>query len=108
MGALMALLALLFAFTPVLEAMACVAKGCDVSCSEQVERTHLAEDGKSDSGGCSEGHCICAASYCSHVAIPAPEAAASAVSTRHSRAGPLGAQTLVSSTLQTPDRPPRA
>jgi hypothetical protein len=108
MGALMALLALLFALTPMLEAMACAAEGCDVACSEQADRIQTAEPGDSDPDGCGEGHCICAASHCSHVAIPAPDANTSTVVTGHSRATPLTAPHFVSSTPQTPDRPPRA
>jgi hypothetical protein len=108
MGALMALLALLFALTPALEAMACAAEGCDVACSERAENIQAAEAGQSDTDGCGEGHCICAASHCSHAAIPAPEARTSTIAATRSRAAPLMAQHLISATLQTLDRPPRA
>jgi hypothetical protein len=104
----MALLAVLFALTPTLEAMACAAEGCDVTCSERAETAQVSDPSRSDLSGCEEGHCICAASHCSHVAIPAHEATPSALVATHSRASSLTASHLVSSTPQTPDRPPRA
>jgi hypothetical protein len=108
MGALMALFALLFALAPALEAVACAAEGCDVACTEQADGAQASLIDESVPGDCAEDHCICAASHCNHMAIPAPDASASLIVDRHSRGVPIVAPNLVSSTPQTPDRPPRA
>lgn len=107
-GAVMAFLALLFAMAPGLESMACASEGCGITCLEQAEGAAASDASTTNSDDCAEGHCICAASHCSHAAIPAPEAVAEAVTLRHTSAIPLATQRFVSSTPQTPERPPRA
>ena len=108
MGAVMAFLAVLFAMAPGLEAMACASEGCGITCVEQAQGVNVSDATTPDSDDCAEGHCICAASHCSDAAIPAPDAVAEAVTAHHARAVPLATQHLVSSTPQTPERPPRA
>lgn len=104
LGAVMAFLAMLFAFTPMLEAAACSAQGCSVVCKEQ-----LAAGGDvQDTGQCSERHCICIAGHCSHVGVWPAEPSMITFVARPSAAAIIVAEHAVSATFQTPERPPRA
>lgn len=72
LGALMALLALLFAFSPSLEALACAAEGCDPACAERTEGTAVSRINDSTSDNCIDSNCVCVAGHCSHAAVLTP------------------------------------
>lgn len=102
MGAIMAFFALLFAVSPTLEAAACVAQGCGVTCVEQTSG-----GAEQQPGQCDERHCICLASHCSHVGVWPSDPILITVVTRSSAAAVIVSEHPVSATSQTPERPPR-
>jgi hypothetical protein len=112
LGVVMTLLALLFAATGPLEAVACVIEGCGPDCIELAD-TGTGDAAASDasgqtSDGCNDTTCVCAIGHCGHVfSIPVmidTSAAPQAVE----RSAPLGAQPFTSASVQGLERPPRA
>lgn len=104
----MTFLALLFAVTPSLEAVACAMEGCGIGCAEQGEGPSASTPDDPASDGCVEKQCACVATHCSHVAISVAEIQAEPVAFAASRAIPVATERPVPSALPTPERPPRA
>ena len=100
----MAFFAMLFAFSPMLEAAACSAQGCGVNCVEQLTTGGDAQE----PGQCSERHCICIAGHCSHVGVWPAEPSMITFVARPSAAAIIVAEQAVSATSQTSESPPRA
>lgn len=104
----MTLLALLFAMTPSLEAMACAFEGCDPACAERAAETTVANAADPATDNCVDSRCVCVAGHCNHAAVSVATAEAG-VLVVHREAGPvIVAEQPVSKTQQTPERPPRA
>lgn len=103
----MALLVMLFAMTPSLEAMACAAEGCDVACLEQSEGEAFAGAADTSSDDCADKDCACVAGHCGHVAVPVLEVGG--VSAPDARMAELNLppEQPVAFIPQTFERPPR-
>jgi hypothetical protein len=107
LGVVMTFLAVLFAITPTLEAVACAAEGCSIACLDETAASG-AEDSDPTPGGCAELHCIWSAGH-SHVATSQPSAIGDAhVAPATLQRFPFAAETLVSAIPDSLERPPRA
>ena len=106
-GVLMTLLALLFAFSPSLEALACAAEGCDPACAERSETTMMSDAEKSTSDNCVDSNCVCTAGHCSHAAVFTPMIEASAAVFQPPARIHVSGEDPVSKAPNTPERPPR-
>jgi hypothetical protein len=107
---MMTFLALLFAATGPLEAMACAAEGCGPGCIERAESDGaVASDASGQtSDDCNDSTCVCAIGHCGHVfSIPVMIETAVALQVVEPSA-PLGAEQFTSVSVQGLERPPRA
>jgi len=107
LGVVMTFLALLFAFTPSLEAMACAAEGCDLACSEQSAATVVSDATGFTDDGCVDANCVYAAGHCSHSAVaPATTGASVALFAAPARTF-FETDEPVFTPANAPERPPR-
>jgi len=108
MGAILALVAMLCAFAPSLQAMACAVEGCNPACSEQPEVAASSHTGERASDGCVEKHCVCAAGHCSHAAVSIATVDLGSIAISRSTKLGYDAERPVFAAPHTLERPPRA
>jgi hypothetical protein len=103
----MTLLALLFAFSPSLEALACAAEGCDPACAERSEATMVSGADKSTSDNCIDSNCVCVSGHCSHAAVSTPVIETSVALIQQPTRVRVEMEAPVFKAPSTPERPPR-
>lgn len=108
MGVVAAFLALLFALTPSLEAVACAMEGCDLTCAEQSVGVSVSDADAAGADTCKMINCACVAGHCSHTALPAPAGFVSASPVVHKSAIPVAVAHALSAFPSKLERPPRA
>ena len=108
LGVVMTFLAVLFAATGPLEALACAAEGCGPACAEQSEGAVASDASGQTSDNCNDSTCVCAIGHCGH-AFSIPVMVDTAVTQMVAeRSAPVGAEPFTSASVQGLERPPRA
>jgi hypothetical protein len=69
--AILALLVLVFATTPALEAFACAAEGCGIACLAQSDGPTLSDKESGSSEACTDQSCLCASGHVHSANLPA-------------------------------------